>query len=258
MRHSPGVRVGRAEIHDEGFQFNWNDEVLFETIGGHTVHWLPGAQWQGCFPTSFYSSVAAMVLAWRGMLPLHASSIIYAGKAWLIAGQAGAGKSTLVAELIGAGGSLLADDLTVLEADSNTAQIVATRGRPAMRLHPETAGILDAEKIQLVDDDPRGKLLVWPKTRASDDRFVVGGTILLGGDKIAALEPAKAAAAVGATLFRPKILSKIPGQPQRRRQLLDLAQQLPVYRFPVVDGFGDDERGKRMNALTAILDRLGS
>lgn len=66
----------------------------------------------------------------RGMLPLHASSVVLHDKAWLFAGASGAGKSTLTAKLLKAGARLLADDLTPLTLAPTP---VAWRGRPALR-----------------------------------------------------------------------------------------------------------------------------
>ena len=48
-------------------------------------------------PAAFYSTVAALTLAWRGALPCHASAVEIDGRAILIAGPSGAGKSTLCA-----------------------------------------------------------------------------------------------------------------------------------------------------------------
>lgn len=58
----------------------------------------------------------------RGLFPLHASTVMIAGRTIALAGHSGAGKSTLAASLLAAGGQLLADDLTVID--------IAAQGRP--------------------------------------------------------------------------------------------------------------------------------
>jgi hypothetical protein len=246
------ICVGRAEIDSNGFRFAWNDEATFDMYGGNRIDCCPGPLWQGKLPDSFFSSVAGLTLAWRGILPLHASTLVIDGTAWLVAGRAGAGKSTLVAELLAGGADLLADDLSAVTADDEG--IFAYRGRPAMRLHPASAAITDAAQTQTVPDDPRGKLLVWPKSRASDTRLPIGGALLLGEDAARLIAPSRAAAAFGSMLFRPRICAKLPGQVHRRQALFALAKSVPVYGFPSLQTFGSDARKARVDALMELIE----
>jgi hypothetical protein len=247
----PLHQVGRATIDADGFRFAWNDEVIFD-FRGDTVRWVPQSKWNNAFPVSFYSSVAAMVAASVGLLPLHVSSILLNNKAWLIAGKAGAGKSTLVAELLSAGGGLLADDLTILSDDGG--QLLATRGRPSIRLHPRSAGLVKAHTVEAVPDDPRGKFLVWPKARADDGAWPIAGIMLLGDSGDAEISSTEKVVAYGSVLFRPRIMAKLPGHISRRQMTLELARQVPAIRFPAVQHFGDADRQTRIDA---VLSRIG-
>jgi hypothetical protein len=242
--------VGRAALNADGFRFAWNDEASFD-FNRDVLRWLPGSTWKGHMPTSFYSSVAAMTAASMGMLPLHVSSIVMGDKAWLIAGKAGAGKSTLVAELLGAGAQLLADDLTVIA--SLDGHVMATRGRPSIRLHPQSAEQLSAVKVEPVPEDKRGKLLVWPKARAEDKSWPIGGALLLGGNCEQAISTPQKAAAYGSLIFRPKILAKLPGHAERKRMILDMARHVPAVRLPAADYFGDADRDIRIEAALRVI-----
>jgi hypothetical protein len=246
-------RVGRAEIDGRGFRFTWNDEATFDMYDGRRIDWHPGARWKGALPDSFYSSVAGLTLAWRGSLPLHASSLVIGGRAWLVAGRAGAGKSTLTAELLRAGAELLADDLTAVNIDASGAH--AARGRPAMRLHPASAQHVEVLQTEAVFDDPRGKLLVWPRSRAADANWPISGALLLGDEAFGPMAPAEAAAAFGNMLFRPRICNKLGDQADRRQALFDLANLVPVYRFPALQAFTEQARKERTSKVLELTQR---
>ncbi len=249
------IRLGRTEINASGFRFSWNEEVSFDCDGSQII-WSSGEGWKGRLPDSFYSSVAGLTLALRGMLALHASSIILNGKAWLISGKAGAGKSTLVAELLNAGAELLADDLTAVAVTNG--QALAYRGRPAMRLHPDSASRLASSRVDAVPHDPRGKLLVWPLARAADKAWPVAGAILLGGNEAVRLPRIEAAAAMTAMMFRPKISSRLAGHARRRQALIGLAAAIETWRFPALEAFAQDDRQSRLAAALDIMHGAGA
>lgn len=58
--------------------------------------------------------VMGVIFHQRGLIPLHASSIVYNGKCLVFAGNTGAGKSTLAALFIKSGANLVADDITLI------------------------------------------------------------------------------------------------------------------------------------------------
>jgi hypothetical protein len=51
----------------------------------------------------------------RGLLPIHASTLIFKDRSFVFAGNSGAGKTTLAAALINEGAFLVADDISVVE-----------------------------------------------------------------------------------------------------------------------------------------------
>lgn len=247
--------VGRAAIAADGLRFECPGEVSFDCEQGSRIGWVPGPDWRGALPVSFYSSVAAITLAMRGMLPLHASSVILHDRAWLLAGPSGAGKSTLTAELLSAGARLLADDLTPLTLAPGP---VAWRGRPTLRLHPASCEGLATGAPPEPTDDGRGKLLVRPASRAPDKGWPVGGILLLGDALGAATDPAGRATAFGSILFRPRILTALPQRAHIRANLLALAREVPMALLPPVRGFKAGSRSERIARALAVIARLAS
>jgi len=78
-------------------------------------------------------AVQAVLWHQRGLLPLHASSVLVHGRAIAIAGPAACGKSTLAAMLAADGHAILADDVCVIEtADGGPVNVVP--GAPLLRL----------------------------------------------------------------------------------------------------------------------------
>jgi len=248
--------INRGAVFDDGFRFDWNGEATFDVFDGDRIEYCSGPRWSGGLPAAFYSTVAGLTLTWRGFLSFHASAFELSGRAFLLAGRAGAGKSTLAAELMQAGARLISDDLTVLGRGNDGVAPVAYRGRQAMRLHPQTAMTIDALRCEEVPEDPRGKVLVWPRARADEGALPVAGLILLGdsaGPVPGPVPGVELAPLLPRLLFRPAWMASLPGRLVNRAQLVELAQQMPAWRLPRVCGFSPEAQAQR---IAAVLDAV--
>lgn len=245
----PGRAVNMGWVHPDGVRLAWHDEVVFDMTGGDRIDYLPGPGWQGALPASFYGTLAALTLAWRGTLPLHACTVEIDGHAVLIAGRSGAGKSSLTAGLLGVGAALVADDLSAVRVEDGHA--LALRGRPTMRQHRETATALDADLALPIADDPRGKWLVRPRARSRADALPLAGLLVLT-DRPHTPDIGARIALLARHLFRPRWLAAMPSHAARRRDLLAIAA-LPVDTFAAVGTFDPNDQAARADAaLTQI------
>lgn len=110
--------------------------------------------------TFLLSSVMDAIVHARGVLPLHASGIVWNDQCILLAGASGAGKSTLAAYLLSAGLSLVSDDLTA----------ISMSGDGRLRAHPGVGGLrLWKDTVDTVTPLP-GTLL--PGRAHHDRRFL--------------------------------------------------------------------------------------
>jgi len=107
----------------------------------------------------------------RGIPAVHASALVVAGGAILLAGPSGAGKSTLTAALVSQGAPLLSEDLAVPAFCSG--RILIQAGYPRLRLRPDAAPFVGLTRPDLL---PR---VFGP--RAVDDKRWIEVSTLPGG-----------------------------------------------------------------------------
>lgn len=240
----------RGAIHADGISLWWQDIAHFDMWDGDRVIYTPGPGWTGTMPAAFYSTIAALLLAWRGAVPLHASAVVVGGAAVLIAGAAGAGKSTSVAAALIAGGALVSDDLSCLDFAPGNDAAYLKRGRPAIRLHPQSAALLPGHPAMPAPGDPRGKWLVEPAF-CPDAIVRLGGVILLGAPEgpLAAIE---AAAHIRGMLFRPRWMAALPGQRARLMALLALPGVVRFAGMAPLTAFDSEGLAARAAALAAF------
>ncbi|WP_010185620.1 HPr kinase/phosphorylase [Sphingomonas sp. PAMC 26605] len=242
-----GRAINRGSVHADGIRFVWGDEVAFDMTDGQRIGYCPGSDWRGRLPVSFYSTVAALTVAWRGMLPLHACTVELSGRAVLIAGRAGAGKSTLAAGLIAHGARFVADDLTVV-AFGDGGEMRVPSGRPTMRLHADTAARLATRHAEPAADDPRGKWLVRPSHCFTGAPLPLGAILLLGDHPLGG--GSSDLARLLPHVFRPRWLAALPAYARLVGQLTRLAEQTPLLAFPALAG--GDETNRRDHAAQAL------
>ncbi|RXD02131.1 hypothetical protein EQZ23_18455 [Sphingomonas sp. UV9] len=251
-----GRPINRGRLYGDGIRLGWEDEVTFDMIDGTRIDYLPGPDWRGTFPFSFYATIAALTLAWRGAIPFHACMVEVDGYAVLIAGPSGAGKSSLTAGLLGIGTRLVADDMAVVRIEDG--RIEASRGRPTMRQHRDTAARVDADLRLPIPGDLRDKWLVRPRARADDAILPLAGLLVLTKGSIMPDASAKLAL-LSAHLFRPQWLAALPNHAARRRDLLTIAAAIPVLTFPAIATFDPhDQEERAYRALARIRTMIAA
>ncbi|MEJ1970175.1 MAG: hypothetical protein WDN03_16330 [Rhizomicrobium sp.] len=218
-----------SRICSDGLRFFADREAVIDLFGADRIEVTPQAEWRNAVPLYLFSTVAAVLLARRGLVPVHGTAVEIGGRGLLICGRSGAGKSTLSANLIGLGARLISDDLSVLRCLPGQAPRLLT-GRPGMRLHPGTVAQLGA----LLERNTRaplhnGKHLMLPPRAAAFAEHPLAGIVILDRDD-AVLPPALQIVLLRHQIFRPMLMELLPGQGERVRLLADVARAVGVTR----------------------------
>lgn len=254
------IPINRGGVCADGVRLRWEDVVSFDTYGSDRVQWYPGPQWQGQMPQPFFSTLTALILAWRGMLPIHGSAVELNGRGYLICGRSGTGKSTLAAGLIAQGARLISDDLTavmpaVMPA-ANDGGLVMARGRPSIRLFSETANYFHPLLPGSRQPEPRDrKMLIWPPMVPHDQTVPLSAIVLRDDD--AEMTTHLPIRLIDKQVFRKKWMSVLPGLDQRNRirQLIsDLGPPVVIGQATRTDRSGFLEQAKRTLEILAISD----
>lgn len=245
-----GERVRRGWVFADGVRFVAGDTATFDMIRGDRIAYCPGREWPDALPAAFFGTVTALTLAWRGVLPFHASAVELGGRTILIAGPSGAGKSSLAAGLNALGARFVADDLSAVDMQGGACRVFP--GRTTMRLHADTASSVDSAERYAVQGDPRGKWLVRPAARTQAESLPLAGMLLLGGP--AGIAPPHARfPPLHAQLFRPHWLAALPNHRARLTTLLGRAADIPVIGFPAIAAYdAQDQRARARDALARI------
>ena len=247
-------RINRGFVYADGFRFEWNGVVTFDVFDGNRIQYCRGPNWSGVLPWPFYSTVTALLLAWRGSLPFHGSAVAIESKGVLICGVSGAGKSSLTAALIAEGAQFISDDLSVVVHDKDKNGWSVVTGRPGIRLFPSVGRWFFGDAISPLPNDPRDKVIATPLSNANESSVPLRQIIFLGG-------PEKPLSAIDRfmllrkNLFRPNWLGKLPDIAAMRVAVRDISASVHVSVEPVIGE--TDELALRVRA-TAIIDRVRS
>lgn len=228
-----GIQINRGWVYENGIRFAWEDDVAFDMRDGDSIDYARGPAWSGDFPDAFYGSVIALSLAWRGLLPFHASTVVIDGRSVLIAGASGSGKSTLAAALTRLGVRWIADDLSAVSCDE-AGRFRAYPGRAVVRLHAQVCDWIGARERRPAVADAPGKRLATLDEAAGPESHELACIVVLG------LPPGLVGGLRRLRLltqhqFRPRWLSLLPNAPLRRCQLLTLAEKVPMIGIPAAE-----------------------
>ncbi len=212
-----GKPFNNGEIFADGVRFRFGNAV-FDTFEGERVEWHSASSTE--MPAAFYGTVAALILAWRGLVPLHGSAVALDGQAVLIAGKPGAGKSTLCAALVRSGSQLVSDDLSVLLPLPRAGVPMLQPGRPAIRLAAEGLDLRSNDKI--LHEAPRFD----PATP------IPFAAMVILREKPITAGPAEAHEALSRQLFRPLWMRVLPFRRERIATILHAAPRIAMFAAP--------------------------
>jgi len=123
--------------------------LILEIIEGKYIHYQPQEAFiEGKARLYILGLAFSAIIHQRGLLPLHASSLVKEGKAVLICGESGAGKSTTAAALLQHGFELLSDDISLIQLDAK-GEVEVLPGFPHLKLWPESAELLQVDENEL-------------------------------------------------------------------------------------------------------------
>ena len=229
LRHS-----GRFHLRSDGFRYFAGEAATVDAYGKDRLNVHPGPAWAGVLPSGFFSSVAAMLMAANGDLPLHGSAVAIDGQATLVCGASGAGKSTTIAHLIERGALLISDDLTVLRPDPAGGRPTVSAGRRSMRLFPRAAEHLgQAVAWQAPPRPAEGKIAVFPPQVSPFCAVPLARVILLGHDDESIACRSKAEL-LAQQIFRAWLLDSKFGHGNRRAVLAIAARTLDFAGAPAL------------------------
>ena len=256
-QREPVITIANATLCTDGIRFAMEGGVTFDVYPPGRIDWVAGPGWSAAFQPQFFGTLTALLLAWRGGVPIHGTSVEIDGKAWLICGQSGAGKSTLGAALVASGAArLIADDLSLLDAAEDTVPSLRA-GRPAMRLFPVIARLMELAGAGIARSEPgNDKLIVEPPRVASLESIPIAATILLGQSEAEMLWEREKL--LRDHRFRPRWMDAIPGGEARDRAIRLVATATPVLFVPSADIRDADAFKTRANAILERIRRLES
>lgn len=142
-----GRGIPKTDHNGSFFELHPHEAFLFwEQVGGFvvrdgkeiTVDPLPGVE-ESLLRLPLLGAVFSAAIQQRGFLGLHASAVAIDGQAVVFVGASGQGKSTTAASLYARGHTLLADDLVVLDLDTESGVPMLYPSFPQLKLFPEAA-----------------------------------------------------------------------------------------------------------------------
>ncbi len=153
------------QLGDGSDYLRWNGlfEFLVSADGRRIACFPSNGNSRETFQTYLVSQVLSFALLKQGIEPLHATVVVWNGRAVAFLGDCGSGKSSLGAAFLRAGHRLLTDDLLVIrEHDESGQGFLAYPGPPRIKLFPKIAASLFSNRFTGVPLNPRTRKQVIP------------------------------------------------------------------------------------------------
>lgn len=134
-RPAAWTRPNWFHVTGEEIWFDWEGVALVRIVSGGSIQVDPcdGVDQAG-LRSALLGPVFTVLLAQRGLYPLHASAVAIGERAVAFAAESGNGKSTLALALQRGGHEFLADDVAALDVDAEPVRIHP--GFPQLKLEP--------------------------------------------------------------------------------------------------------------------------
>jgi hypothetical protein len=195
--------------------------------------------------TILFGTVLAAILHQRGALPLHGSALASGDEAILILGASRAGKSTTSAALLKRGFCLLSDDLAVIAFEKDERPKVYS-GIPQQNLWQDTLDYFEKSSQDLEELTLKLNKYVLPIRENFCDKVLPIRRIYilepkdaaLGIETLSGLESLKS---LGAQVFREQFLKPVNGSANLMKQLVALANAVPIRRINRPEAHGTHE-----------------
>jgi hypothetical protein len=112
------------ESNSHEFLLHIEKVASFHVLNGNEVRIQPDPTGNPDDISAFISgTVFGALMHQRGMLPVHASTVLWQDKCIVFSGNSGSGKSTLAASFILSGARLLADDISVIGVEKERPEV---------------------------------------------------------------------------------------------------------------------------------------
>jgi hypothetical protein len=200
------------------------------------------------------AKVAGVLLHQRGVLLLHASSIVLGGQAVAFTGRSGAGKSTIAASLVRNGKRLLNDDITAIRFGPDDSP-AAIPGSPHLRLRDDAAATIGISAAALHPQRSADGKRVWRRVLEETSTVPLAAVFRLATDPLCTtphlelLRGTRAILPMGDVLYRFPLARRLGRTSSLAKQMLKMAQVIPIYRLT---------RPQHADTLPEILDLVQS
>ena len=258
VHRSEGLTVRRLE---SGYHFRYTDNTQFFVgcSGDDIVACTPVHQTIQDTITYLVGPVMGFVLRLRGVVCLHASTIVIGASAIVFCGPPGAGKSTTAAAFAKRKYTVLAEDVAALKASANSVYVQS--GYPRVNLWPESVAALCGSEDALPNITPNwGKryLGLCNESEFQTSSAPLAAVYILGDrehrkeTRIERLRPTEGMIALAANTYTPYLLD----QDMRQKEfaaLSRIAAHVPIHRI-----LPSDDIANIHPMCDAVLNHYGS
>ena len=226
--------ANRFETHADGCDIVWSGDARVRISGGRRIQVDARAGVEvEALRAALLGPVWGVVLAQRGLLPLHASSVDIAGGAVALAGASGQGKSTMAAALLARGHALLSDDISAIVWEADKPSVLPAF--PQQKLEPESLAAIgkSAEHLAPVHSRESKRLRPVRAQFTSAARPMRALIVLADGERevLQRTKPQDAFLELLRHTYRVEMVQTVLGREAHMRAIARLIEAVPILRL---------------------------